>query len=108
MSSGSIVFVLWQKVRSTTKVPTVHLPFMSPNPPVRADHQHQPFVLSRIMFLAFVCVEKEPKGCPNCHIDHLLECFEDDVIVQQVVVEAGRRRAYHNILPLHNVQDVNF
>ena len=38
----SIVFIIWQKVGSTSKVPTFHQPRRPPNPSVRAYHQHQP------------------------------------------------------------------
>ena len=49
-------------------------------------------VMNKVLGVLCLCKKKELEGRRNCHIDHFVVCFEDDVIVQQVVVETGWRR----------------
>ena len=53
----SIVLTSRQKVRPTSKIPTVHLPLKPPNPCIRAYHHHEPLCFQENV-LVLVLVQK--------------------------------------------------
>ena len=60
----------------------------------------------KILGVCCLC-KTERKRRHNWQTDHFVVYFEDDTIVQQVVVEAGKRRAPQHP-PLHSAWHVNF
>ena len=81
-----IVFIIWYKVGSTSKVSTVHLPFKPPNPSVRAHHQHQPLCIQEEHFWLLCSCTRESKRRLMAYIciytDHFVVFFEDHTMVQ--------------------------